>query len=795
MSASYDQNVQNAQLAMQEEYDQIQSWIDQINADNEDIEYQSQNLETQQGWWIFSSTVVNETAMDQIEADQEDIENLNEEIAEAEAGDSTFTDLTDSVDDCMDSLTTAENNVDGEDDIDDCNLLIEDLQVICQTMTDLVNAMSQELVVQEDADEMTYLQQNGGSTADMMALAQQSITDQGAVNTTLINLRNYLNTTMQVYNQEWNDADTDENGIHWWNYMGGGFGASARNEKSNDEAIKTNAQNMMDLCLAINANIAPIIASYTPDFMQITLMLDALMKKLAELLNNSAGMSPEEKQQSVMQLNSEVMAIFTMVVGLLTVVQQQATTDRQESDAEMDQATNDASEMAMVNSQAQMKQVVQNIAYEAIMSHIMKGSEYAMQVLAILAAPGIGGVLVSVVLAALEDSGVMDMLMSKLSSVMGGLGAAIFVTGIEMLATMGGGAALDAAMNSAAQTATKSMVEKLSETAIKDAVESGTKKVAESLGEDAAKMAKPAIEQAAKDAAEKACDKTFAAYFKQNGMSLLTGWLKEAATGEVGTATERMVQESFEVAIKEAAQSGAANAAEVIITVGFDASADAAELLSALEQVPEGTINNAAAKAMKMSVEDMEKIELDETWGDTAQTAAVRGGYAAAYGVGANNVLIDLLNACAKEQEGSDEDKWYRQLTMALEILQALLMIVAQVGGTGIGRGINTSEATQTQLFTKIANGLMPVDIGVKAVTEGTQAGIDFKQADATEALMQFQMMIDMLSQAMAPQIQGRQQQQVQHDNEILVQEEKSNREMASHLYDYLNVSAQVLMG
>lgn len=792
MSASYDQNVQNAQLAMQAEYDQIQSWIDQIDADNEDIEYQSQNLETQQGWWIFSSTVVNETAMNQIEADQEDIENLNEEIAEAEAGNSSFTDLTDSVDDCMDSLTTAENNVDGKNDVDDCNLLIEDLQVICQTMSDLVDAMSQELVVQEDSDEMTYLQQNGGSTADMMALAQQSITDQGAVVTTLTNLRNYLNSTMQTYNQEWNDADTDENGIHWWDYA---FGFGTDERKANDEAIKANAQDMMDLCLAINANISPIIASYTPDFMQITLMLDELMKKLAELLNNSANMSPEEKQQSVMQLNSEVMAIFTMVIGLLTVVQQQATTDRQESDAEMDQATNDASEMALVNSQAQMKQVVQNIAYEAIMSHILKGSEYAMQVLAIFAAPGVGGVLVSIVLAALQDSGVMNMLMTKLSSVMGGLGAAIFVTGIEMLATMGGGAALDAAMNSAAQTATKSMVEKLSQTAIKDAVESGTKKVAESLGEDAAKMAKPAIEQAARDAAEKACDKTFAAYFKQNGMSLVTGWMKEAATGEVSTATERMVQESFEVAIKEAAQSGASNAAEVIVTIGFDTSADAAELLATLEQVPEGTVNNAAAKAMKMSVKDMEKIELDETWGDTAQTAAVRGGYAAAYGVGANNILIDLLNACAKEQEGSDEDKWYRQLSMVLEILQALLMIVAQVGGTGIGRGINTSEATQTQLFTKIANGLMPVDVGVKAVTEGTQAGIQFKQADATEALMQFQMMIDMLSQAMAPQIQGRQQQQVQHDNEILVQEEKSNRQVAAHLYDYLNVSAQVLLG
>lgn len=783
---TYSQTVQDAIASMQQRYDDLTSWIDAIDAANEDIEKQSQNLYVKDGWWIFKSTKLNTDAVNKINEDKAIIEEMTANIAAVNSSGSNsapYADLAGAINDCMDAITTAENNVRGKKDLDGIARLMADLAVITSTVSKLVDALYVKVAIEQNAETSAILRDNGGSYGDLAYFAQQSIGLAGQEASILEDMRADLNVSLQRYNKMYNQADADKNGVHWWDIV---FSDGAR-RKDEAGAAMHDATDMMRFIQGIKVATSGELASLAPDFIQISAMVDQIMKKLTEIL--SSNLSPADKNKQVKELNGEIMQLFVMVIGLMALVQQTASKSKAENESKMSEATSISAQMGVSNSQAQMKKIEQNLEYAAVMGIIMNVAKYTMMAVATLASPGVGAVAVGMLMIALEASGALKMLSEQLSKVMGQLGADLFIGGMEMIFTMGGGAVLDVALKSAMNNVMKVISEQLATTMAKDAIEAATKSVAHALGDVAANAAKPAIEQAAKEGAEQAAKKVFAAKLEQNGMSLIIEWLQETATGG-SRAAERMVEKTMVVAAEEAAQNSAEQAAKIIALGGKVDGVGATEITAQISKAAQEAGNAAAAKAMKMSPEDIARVAVNETNTDAVTAAARRGAYTALYAVGSNNILVDALKASQK-----DDEKENQALMIILQSLQALLTLVGQLGGSGAAGQYWNNSSTAGLMFNKIANGLTPVATGAEAVAAGSQYGIDMKQASAVTQMGSIQTVLDVLLQMLAPQIDNQRRQRAQHDNQEFIEQVQLNNYVASHLSDNLHKAAQVMQG
>lgn len=778
---NYNQSVRDAQNAMQARYDEVESWISTIEADTAEIERLTPQLTKKEGWWIFKSTKVDVNVERQIMELNAEIDEVNAKIAAAYPTNSSFTELTSSIDDCVDAVNNADWNVNGKNDVSDAKLMMTDLKVITNVLKDLVDALKQQVVVQTDVDMMSVLQQNGGSSADRIALAQKSITDQNVQAQILNDLNHYLKTTNKSFNKDYQNADADLNSIHWWDYA---FGFGTDERKARDEAIKENSVEMMTFSLELQDNLKPLLVSNNTTFALIAVMLDEIIKKIAKILNSN--LSPAEKTQSIKELNNEIMAIFVQVVNLLTLVQQDSAKAKATSDAQMAEATNESSAIGFDNAQAEWKKILQNIAYAAVMGILMEVVKYTLMVVGTLAMPSIGSVLVGMLLIALEASGALDMLTEQAAKSMGDLGAQLFVAGLEILVSVGGAAVAD----KIAQQVMRVISTQIAAMVATKTGQTVVAKVAQVVDEATAKMVAQVVEETIKNSAERAANKVFVTYFEKNGIELIVELIKETITSKgVMSGVERMVYEPMKEAAEEAAKMAAANVEEIVLIAGKDATADATQILSSLKSVPAAVADTAAAKAMQTSLDDMAKVSLNETRQEVAATTGKRVLASTTYAIASNNILVGTAEALSKDED--DENSW---LYMTLEILQALLMIVSQLGGSGVASQWMKDTQTTGRVFNQAASGLTLTATGVQTVGSGTEYGIQMKQADATEAMMKIQAVLDILIQAMSPMIQARKDGQGQHDSELLTQMIKSNRRLASTLSSYLDTSARVLL-
>src|SRR5271155_865091 len=100
---NYDKNVQQALDDVAQQYKDVEAWIAEIEADEQDIKNQSQNLQNHQGWWIFTWQTVNHDATNAISSDKAAISGLADKIASVDAGSgsSPFAALADAIKDCM----------------------------------------------------------------------------------------------------------------------------------------------------------------------------------------------------------------------------------------------------------------------------------------------------------------------------------------------------------------------------------------------------------------------------------------------------------------------------------------------------------------------------------------------------------------------------------------------------------------------------------------------------------------------------------------------------------------------
>src|SRR5262249_2643241 len=157
--------------------------------------------------------------------------------------------------------------------------------------------------------------------------------------------------------------------------------------------------------------------------------------------------------------------------------------------------------------------IADDIAYSKAMKILMEIAKYVMEAVSLVVAPGIGGGLVAALMIILDAAGVFDLLTKAVEQALekdgvspetGKWVADVIVGAMEMIVTMGGGAALDAALKSVMENVLKEIGSALEKGLAKEATEAATKAVSEAIDETASKMVAPTLKIAAQKAAEQA---------------------------------------------------------------------------------------------------------------------------------------------------------------------------------------------------------------------------------------------------------------------------------------------------
>ncbi len=785
---NYDQNVQQALDDVAQQYKDVEAWIAQIEADEKDMQNQSQNL-VNHYWWGQS---INHNATNAISADKADIAALAGQIAGSSGGNSSFATLADAIMDCV--------NADGSGGLTFGNQtnFVNDLNQICTTLTALVQALQQKVVIQEDEDAISLLNQNpnGANSSDVSVLIQKVIGDEGQEANTLESLTSNLDDALKQYQTQYNNASNDENDIHWYDWLN----PWTIQRKDNDEANKNYATTMMSFIQTIKSDIIPEQASLLPDFQQVYSMINQILQKLTDILNKN--LTPQEKSQELMKLNGEIMDLFVVIIGLLSLVQQDATKEKAKNEAVMSKATSLSAEMGISNTQAEMVKVAQDEAYAAQMKILSEIGKYTLMALGTIFAPGIGSALVGALMIVLEAAGVFDLLTNAIEKAIENchtltpeqskIVADVLVGVMEMAVTMGGGAILDSLLKNVMENVLKVVA-----SVVKETIEATAKEVSETLEkvlEGASKMVAPTLKKAAEEAAEQAAKKVFVAIMEKNGLKLLADWIKELVTGGTGAA-ERVVQKTMFAAAKDAAERAVQEAAKIISLGGDGAAKTADELTVKIMKAAEEAGNAAAAKAMDMSLEDIVKLTVREGLMDAVKVALKRGGFTALYAMGSTNMLVDILQEVKKSNKMSDKE--YQILLAVAEVLQAILALIAQMAGSGAAaQFLNGAKGAGgfSALFMKIANALAPIATAAEGAAAFSQYQIDTNLADSTETMMKIKTALNILMQFLSKQIDSRRKQESKHDNAEFQEQMKSNYSVAAHLFDYLNTSAQVMV-
>jgi hypothetical protein len=801
MSSSSYSTLSNQQIldAIQKRYQEVEEWIEQIGQKQQDIEEQSKNLVIHRGWWIFSWNETNHDATQAIKKDAADIAALADKIAKA-TGNSSFANLADAIKACTGSITDLIDNLKVTTlawTANNSALIIDDLKSIGKTLTVLMTAMLQQVTIQEDQDAIAELNRNGGSSREMNALIMKLINDQSKSSNILQQLDSDLTDEWKSFLDKSRDAETDKNGVNWWNRI---FGDGNKRIANANEIMKSAAL-MEKLIGAIQAEITPEIAALMPDFMQITAMLDQIVKRITEILTER--LSPEEKDKKLMQLHGEIMDLFVIVIGLLSLVQQEASKDKAKNEVEMSKATTLAAEMGTKNSIAQSERMSQNLDAARINRIIMTVFKYVMEALALITAPGVGSMFMAALIIALDASGGLDKITEAmaesiqshktLSKEDSKVVADCVVAGLEFIMSLGGGAALDKLLMLAMEQAVKAAISAAKiavEQTIKSAVEQVIKSTGTALAEETAKAAletatKNMLEMAAKTAAEQAAKKVFTAFMEQNLIGMLD---KVQDMGR--TALKELVEQAAESAAKEAVEQ-----ATKILTH------TATQVTDKITEVAIVAGNRAAANAMKMTLDDIAKVTVKESLLDGTK-ALERSAYSGIYAVSSTNILVDMIKSLQASEKISDENS--QTLQTVMQVLQALLMLIAQLGNSGqINNLINVfresgaiSGATSAWMskFMKVANGLQWVSNAGDFSTSLAQGEIDWNLADAKTALGKIQTVLNLIEQLVSKQIETRRKLEAKHDIAKLENDLKSNTYVAEHLNDNLSSAAQELL-
>lgn len=800
-SSEIDQTAQQALKAMQarfeqikEEYDELQQWTQQMKDDVAQISADEQALLTKiydhhDLWILFIHlhwTTVNHALENQL---NNDIASKNADIADLKGKCAAVEqDLTGSSSGSNDIISAIQSLLQGMDtvrkDTDEsvagsADRFKQDVKQITQYLDSLFKALTAQIEVAKLEAminaRMKNLSGDDGDTSKLEALAQQMMGLMYQEQTDLNAVSSAMEKDSQVYHQQKNDADTDKNGIHWWDEW---FSDGCEREDK-DDAIMRNSADMMHLLSKIQDMIAPEIASLTPDFQALNVTLETIVKKVLKILQDTK-LSGAEKQ-------TQIMSLFVIVMGLLGLVQQFSAKEKAQNEQRMSQASVDSAQSNISDSQMQQKKLQQDLDYAAIMGKIMKVAQIVGGALMTLLAPGIGSALLMGLLTVLEATGVMD----KLAEAMGGgIGGDLAVSGIELVLTCGGGAALDAAMKAAMKTAMRTVetaMEEVVDTVVQQSVEkigNALKAAGKQVTQEAEKSAEQEVTKAVQAAIKTAANKTFKLYFEQNGMSLIYKLLKEAASGGAKNAAARLAEQTMKDVAETAAKNTADQMTKMMSSVLEKMEAFTEKEVQDFGKLAEDAANEAVGKISGQTTKDAAKVSVEDSWGSTAKTAVKRAGWTALYATGSNKLLTDGLLPAISD-DASDTTK------MIVNLIQQLLMLIAQIGGSGVMSQITMEGAPAT--FMKIANLLQVVPQAGDIVSSVGEATASYAESDVVKAIAAREAASDVIN-FLESEIVKRQQKEAKYDSDQASRQFSSTNALASNLWRSYD-SACMVMG
>ena len=532
---------------------------------------------------------------------------------------------------------------------------------------------------------------------------------------------------------------------------------------------------------ALNA-LAPEIASVSPAFSQLNMLVEEIVRKIMKIID-STNLSPKEKQ-------AQILALMMFLLGFFNLVQQEVASQKAKNEKMMAEANLDSSKMNLADTQMNQKIQQYEVKKAKMLKLVMFIAEIILGAIMTVLAPGAGSALVAAALTILAATGgpngpsVMDKLTTAIAKSVGNTAAQVIVALLEVVVSLGGGAAADKIASTLAQSAAATAV-KSAMLSVKDAISTAVKEAVEVAG-------KEATDEGATTAAETTLTNVSS---KAAKLAAETAY-KEFTTQTVAKQLQMIVKGTYKELLEKAMTSAATQAAETAVQWSGALARQAAETgIAATEEgtaaIAEKAAVDAVATVFKKTAEDVAK---DMTSFDTSSWSAVKSNagsrllMTSLYAAASNDLLLDLVMAIVKKAGAKDESTTYEALKITMEIIQSLLAMYAQ-----------SSSGAASQFFGDSATGIGKVGTGLQLSAVGAKSFADIDmywvyqgQAEAQAGIQIASNLETLLNSYMNQMSKDA---NLDRDKFISLQKETmaSTAAMASHLHDGDNTGAQVL--
>ncbi len=656
-----------------------------------------------------------------------------------------------------------------------------DLTILRDTLNSIGAAMADKMQCDTWRDKLKADGNDDNALSnDCVQAMKFSVAENGVID----QMESDLGADMVDINQAKNDAQTDLDSYHWWDdALSCGTDES---DKERDRAIIRNYYVMKAIVASVESAVAPEKAAAENEvFATAELSMEKLVDKMKKILS-LPNMSVAEKA-------SKIKCLMALALGILAQVQSAAATLKAQNNAMEKKGAIYAQEMNTSNEKAQLDQLREELSYAKTMGTLMKIAKPMLEVGGTLLAPGVGSFVVMALLMIADNAGLTDKLTAQVAKIPGmtALGAQILVGGLEMIATMGGGAVLDGALKDAAVVAAK--VGQETAVAVAKAVEETVTKVVTTVEADLGRALTVAekdavtkvVTQGVEKAVQNAATKAVVMFNKQASATLIPQLLK-AGVKEGTASLTKMLAVAAEDSVAAAVKAAAKTAGE---DIEFFASA-AAKGADVTPAMIDDAANSAANKAVAKVADTTPEKVANATEKSAASKAFSRGASTAAYVALSDGAVSSLTEYELKKHGVSKDSDEFQRIMETIKILESIMASMAMMYGTGVADSVIMGGGSATNLMTA---GTAASLIGTAGQTIGQagQADAEMKQADTVQAINESTVSNEMLNMFMQ---QFNSQGKIDEKNlENEMAEQASNYTMISQLENSGKEAAQVL--
>lgn len=611
----------------------------------------------------------------------------------------------------------------------------QDLKDITQYFQPLFKAMREKLET-DKAEKMIQDAKNKNvplSDSMLAKLYAQAVRGELAEQSTLNGMEMNLMKDSEAWYDTQNHADASLGKYSWYHALKS-FGLD-QSKKKQLRHIRSNAKMMQGLLREVLKKISPAMASLTPGFQEIQMVMDMLVEDVKKILAKK-DLSPAAKKK-------QIQMVMMLALSLLSMILAQVTKGKAQLDKQCAKAVQESLLENIDHTKSQTERII-NLKHAAKeMKKFLTITKWVMTAIFLLLAPGPLGLLAMGLVATLDATGQTEKGVNKMAQChwlskgeakflrkmvpkqyrylvdamangkVGHTQAAIFMGLAEAAFVSGASAAQDAGseklavdalgatateMTEAAMEATiaEVMAQQLEETAVQEFTEQEWNTVQETLG-NWQKETKAAMQAANEKVSKVLANQTMAGLARRVTEKGLLGAQKEAME-EVMVEQRIALQEAMAQALKPGEAS----------TVQFG---------SATQVNAEAQGTRAASKTLDM---DSEKV-------DAAGMSKTKVGSVITFYMAQNNVIAQELINMAKGMGAKDN-------THAMDVIRIIAQIVQAMSGAGAAYAAfmpSQMEESMPLWMNRMIGGTMSASLGTQMWAQMKTAEIQEQMARA----------------------------------------------------------------